>query len=253
MYLTRAWALPLIPLTLWAALLLSGKETELFLYINQATQVLPSWLWAGFSFLGNGWGIFALSFPLILFARRQLVCALISGAFAAIIASVLKPIINLPRPAGVLPENSFHILGNPLFINALPSGHTLTAFAIASAYFFSISKQNRNQFLILFLLAAFAGISRNAVGAHWPSDILIGSALGIWCGLLASKLGQYVKPEWLDPKAHLSRLIAISSIGVLYVLQTQTLDFSNNSFLQDCSSLMIVITLILFIRLQVKK
>ena len=55
----RAWAVPLFPLCLWLILLASGKEVEVFLWLNQAAQVLPNWAWAWFTFLGNGWGIFS--------------------------------------------------------------------------------------------------------------------------------------------------------------------------------------------------
>ncbi len=141
----RAWAAPLFPLCLWLILLASGKEVEVFLWLNQAAQVLPNWAWAWFTFLGNGWGIFALCFPLVLYAPRQLCAALISGAIAALISLTLKPLIGLPRPAGVLSENSFYLLGDPLLHHALPSGHTLTVFSVASALFFSTPHPKRNR------------------------------------------------------------------------------------------------------------
>ncbi|MFZ9185544.1 MAG: PAP2 family protein, partial [Polynucleobacter sp.] len=71
MSLGRAWAVPLLPLLLWLVLVVSGQEVQLFLWMNQAAQILPNWVWAWFTFLGNGWGVFALCFPLLLIAPRQ--------------------------------------------------------------------------------------------------------------------------------------------------------------------------------------
>ncbi len=248
----RAWAVPLIPLTLWVALLLSGHEVELFLWMNQAAQILPNWVWAWFTFLGNGWGVFALCFPLLLFAPRQLCTALLSGGFAAILSLTLKPLINLPRPAGVLSENSFTILGNPLLHHALPSGHTLTVFSVASALFFATSPSRRNLLLVLFVLATLTGISRSAVGAHWPGDILVGSALGIWCGLFASQIILHFKDRQFQATSPIPRLIALAGIGELYVLQTTVLDFPHNQLLQHLGSALVLITLILFVLKQNK-
>ena len=248
----RAWAIPLIPLSLWLILITSGKELELFLWLNHAAQVLPNWAWAWFTFLGNGWGIFALCFPLVLYAPRQLCAALISGALAAVISLSLKPLIGLPRPAGVLSQNSFHILGDPLLHHALPSGHTLTVFSVASALFFSTPQPKRNLLIVLFVLAILTGISRNAVGAHWPGDVLVGSALGIWCGLIASRWALSIRDAQLSPTNLVPRVIAIAGFAVLYVLQTTVLDFPHNQLLQYIGSAILVITLVLFVLRQNK-
>lgn len=252
MSLGRAWAVPLLPLILWLILVLSGQEIELFLWMNQAAQILPNWVWAWFTFLGNGWGVFALCFPLLIIAPRQLCAALLAGGFAAIISLILKPLINLPRPAGVLAENSFTILGNPLLQHALPSGHTLTVFSVASALFFSTSPARRNLLLVLFVIATLTGISRSAVGAHWPGDILVGSALGIWCGLIASRLMNQVKYQHLTPTSLIPRIIAVAGILELYVLQTTVLDFPHNQVLQYLGSALVLITLLVFVMRQNK-
>ena len=248
----RAWAVPLFPLCLWLILLACGNEVEVFLWLIQAAQVLPNWAWAWFTFLGNGWGIFALCFPLVLYAPRQLCAALISGAIAALISLTLKPLIGLPRPAGVLSENSFYLLGDPLLHHALPSGHTLTVFSVASALFFSTPHPKRNLFSVLFVLAVLTGISRNAVGAHWPGDVLVGSALGIWCGLIASRWVLRIKDNKLRPTSSIARVIAVAGFGVLYVLQTRVLDFTHNQALQYVGSAIVLITLVLFVLRQNK-
>ncbi|NCZ77819.1 MAG: phosphatase PAP2 family protein, partial [Burkholderiaceae bacterium] len=60
-------------------------------------------------------------------------------------------------------NKSFTILGNPLLQHALPSGHTLTVFSVASALFFATTPARRNLLLVLFVIATLTGISRSAV------------------------------------------------------------------------------------------
>ena len=67
-----AWFIPLIPLALAGAIYFGEFQSSSFLFINRFTQFLPDTLWAWLTFLGNGWGVFALAFPLLLLAPRLL-------------------------------------------------------------------------------------------------------------------------------------------------------------------------------------
>ena len=135
-----AWFIPLAPLALAAIIYFGDYQSGSFLYINQFTQQLPDTLWAWLTFLGNGWGVFALAFPLLLLAPRALSAAVFAGFISAIASPLLKNYFDLPRPAGVLTEGSYYRLGEPLLHKAFPSGHTLTAFAIATALYFAFDK-----------------------------------------------------------------------------------------------------------------
>jgi len=160
---TFAWFIPLAPLGLATAIYFGEFQNSSFLFINHFTQLLPVTLWAWLTFLGNGWGLFALSFPLLLIAPRLLSAGIFAGAIAALSSTLLKRVFDLPRPAGVLTDGSFYRIGEALLYKAFPSGHTLTAFAIASAFYFSTERNKRPLLLPLFLLAALVGLSRNAV------------------------------------------------------------------------------------------
>tara|TARA_B100000989_G_scaffold297809_2_gene284780 strand:+ start:57 stop:836 length:780 start_codon:yes stop_codon:yes gene_type:complete len=59
-------------------------------------------------------------------------------------------------------------------VNSLPSGHTQAAFTIAILFVLYFNKCN----FFFILIAAFIGISRIFMSAHFPSDIIIGAYVG---------------------------------------------------------------------------
>lgn len=244
------WFIPLIPISLASAIYFGDFQSSSFLFINSLTQSLPDTLWAWLTFLGNGWGAFALAFPLLLLAPRLLTSAIFSGALAAIVSPILKNCFSLPRPAGLLELESFHRVGGPLLHNAFPSGHTLTAFAVASAIYFASDKNKRTYVSLLFLVAALVGLSRNAVGAHWLTDVLGGAGFGLWCGMIAALLASHVSDPQLTPRGIWPRLMALGGIAAIYAHYTQIMDLELNLPLQYASITIVCITLILFVKAQ---
>jgi membrane-associated phospholipid phosphatase len=250
---TLVWLIPLLPIALASAIYFSEVQSSSFIFINGFTQLLPDTLWAWLTFFGNGWGIFAMAFPLLLLAPRLLTSGIIAGAIAAIASTSLKSIFDLPRPAGILVDGSFYRIGEPLLNRAFPSGHTLTAFAIATAIYFSIESNKRKPMLLIFAFACLIGISRSAVGAHWLTDVFAGAGVGMWCGLLGAVLGQHISDAQLAPNKIWPRLIAIAGALSIYVHLTQMMDLELNLPLQYASIAIIVITLIFFIKAQFMK
>lgn len=248
-----AWCIPLIPIGIGAALYFSEAQQSTFLAINSVTRLAPDWIWTWITFLGNGWGVFAISFPLLLLAPRALSAGIFAGGLAAIVSTVLKNAFNLPRPAGIFQEHEFYRIGEAVFHKAMPSGHTLTAFAVASAYFFSVPVKKRKPFVLLFIVASAVGLSRTAIGAHWLTDVLVGAGLGIWCGLIGAQLANLLPNKQLSPRSPWPRLIAIGGVASLYVLLTQTLDHPLNMPLQYACVALVLITLLLFLQQQTRR
>lgn len=65
------------------------------------------------------------------------------------------------------PDDSYH---------SFPSGHTATAFAAATV----LGKYYPRYRPYLYGLAVLVGLSRVYTQAHWPADVFLGAALGVW-------------------------------------------------------------------------
>ena len=90
-----------------------------------------------------------------------------------IIAEAIKFFISRPRPFFVL---NFQPLIDSNGISAsMPSGHAVFYFALATAVFLFNGKTGRWFFGAAFLI----GLARIFTGVHWPTDILVGAAIGI--------------------------------------------------------------------------
>ena len=245
-----AWFIPLIPLALAGAIYFGDFQSSSFLYINRFTQLLPDTLWAWLTFFGNGWGVFALAFPLLLLAPRMLTAGIFAGVIAALASSILKGYFDLPRPAGLLTDGSFYRIGEALLHKAFPSGHTLTAFATASALYFSADKNKRAPLLLLFLIAALVGLSRSAVGAHWLTDVLAGTGVGLWCGMFGTLLANQFPENQLGPRKIWSHLIALGGVIAMYAHITLKMDLELNLPLQYVAIAIVASTLIFYVRAQ---
>ena len=88
--------------------------------------------WTGLSILGNGWGILAVTAPLLVFAPRYQWAWLCAAPFAILFARSGKFLIESPRPAAVVDPSQMRVVGELLHNVSMPSGHTLTAFAVAA-------------------------------------------------------------------------------------------------------------------------
>jgi membrane-associated phospholipid phosphatase len=243
----RIWLLPVLLFALSAPLWLQRFEPALFLYLNTACLMVPALVWTGLSLLGNAWGVLGITAPLLVVAPRLLWAWLCAAPFAMVFARVGKELIVSPRPAAVLDPAHMRIIGERLELVSMPSGHTLTAFAVASAVYFALGAQQRWRHSWLFVLAGSAGLSRIAVGAHWPGDVAVGACLGLLAGLLGYRLLVRLKPGHFLPTAWSLRAVAVL-VGVAgFNLASEGLDFSEALPLQRVLALVVALSLAGFI------
>ncbi len=233
-------------LLLSAPLWLHWWEPRMFVYLNTLFAPVAAPVWTGLSILGNGWGVLGVTAPLLVLAPRYMWAWLCAAPFAIVLARSLKSWLESPRPAALVDNDQMRIMGETLHNVAMPSGHTLTAFAVASALFFALPAQRRARFAWLWLLAAGAGLSRIAVGAHWPGDVAVGAALGVLCGMLGQLLLVRMSPKHLQPTAWSLRLVAVLLCLALYHLLADELDFAENLPFQYALALVVAGSLLAF-------
>ena len=94
-----------------------------------------------------------------------------SGAFAWVLAYIIKFLLHIPRPFDVFAQVQSLILENGY---SFPSGHVTFYMALAVSIFLS---HKRAGYIFIFL-ALIIGIARIIAGVHFPLDILGGFALG---------------------------------------------------------------------------
>jgi membrane-associated phospholipid phosphatase len=237
----------LAPLIIWVLCWLFLPEPGLFLYLNHTARLLPDIVWVTFNMLGNGWSAFALLSPLLVLAPRLLIGAMFAGAIAGALSRWPKHVLEMPRPAGLLDHSTFYILERPLTSFAMPSGHTLTAFAVLSGIYFAMDRHRRKPFLWLFLLAALGGFARIALGAHWPSDVFAGAALGIFGGILGGHFSNRLPDTVVQNTSWLMRLIGFGAALCAYMLITTKIDFKIAEPVQYLFAILAVASVTIFV------
>jgi undecaprenyl-diphosphatase len=164
-------------------------DTSLFLTINHALSGhLATMFFSAVTYLGDGLVLaIVVLLPMYVFDRsnfrRHVLPMLVGVLVAAAVVNLLKIVVNRPRP-----EAFFEPLGIPVHLplgtppdRAFPSGHTQAAFG-AATYLSCVYRAASPVFLIL---AALVGLSRIAVGVHYPLDVLAGAFFGASFSLVA--------------------------------------------------------------------
>ena len=171
---------------LFIFVVLTGNNTNYFLVLNGLSNYTGDGLWTHLTVLGDT--VVALTI-LAAFAGRK-PAVLWAGILAALLAAAwaqgLKGPLNLLRPPAVLPADLLHIIGPALQKHSFPSGHTTTIFALAAVL--CMQFHHNGWRALFFLTAVLVGISRAAVGVHWPLDILAGAFGGWLSGIMGSAL-----------------------------------------------------------------
>jgi membrane-associated phospholipid phosphatase len=228
----RLWLLPLLIFVLSTPLWLHVWEPGMFVWLNQLCLPVAAPVWTGLSLLGNGWGILGITAPLLLRAPRLMWAWICAAPFAILFARLGKGFLVSPRPAAEVDNGQIRIVGEVLHNVSMPSGHTTTAFAVASAIYFALTPAQRKRHWWILLLAAGAGLSRVAVGAHWPGDVAVGICLGLLAGLLGNVLLATVPERCFAPTHWAMRVLALLVLCGVYFLVTDELDFAENQQIQ---------------------
>ena len=130
---------------------------------------------------GDGWLWYALGLILLFYGgahRYAAVAAAVSAAAVGILLfRILKHSSRRKRPCEIEPHCWASILPPDKY--SFPSGHSITAFAIAISIGLFYPQLQGCLLVIAFLIAG----SRIILGMHFLSDVLAGSAIGAMLGL----------------------------------------------------------------------
>lgn len=130
--------------------------------------------------LGDGWLWYALGIILLIWGGPPRFVAVGSAGLAVIsgilLFRFLKKVSHRKRPCEIEPHCWASILPPDQF--SFPSGHSITAFAIA----ITLGSFYPDLYLCLLLAALCIAASRMILGMHFLSDVLAGSAIGALLG-----------------------------------------------------------------------
>lgn len=113
--------------------------------------------------------------------RAGLATAVASLATTYVVQKRIKPVFRRQRP---FVGRDVVVVGIKTMDASFPSGHTASSFAAATALTTFYPKAAP----LVFGLAAAVGISRVHLGHHFPSDVAVGSLIGIATGTLVAWL-----------------------------------------------------------------
>lgn len=189
--------------------------------------------WSSLTVAGFGWSCFIL---LLAADRRDGALVALMGPvvlFTSLVSYGLKQWLAVTRPAGSDIGGALAVVGERIQgLGSTPSGHALAAGATAAllVFWFGSSPRLRPACWAIGLLGAAVAMSRVMVGAHWPSDVLLGMAVGVGTVLAVlafvamgpfAALWQALAQASASPRGQ-RRVAAVEIIGVLGLLSTPT-------------------------------
>jgi membrane-associated phospholipid phosphatase len=163
------------------------SKQESFQLLNAYHNNIFDTFFINFTWFGDG--LISIVAVILLSAfnqRKQAMILLLAYISSGITAQLLKHAFNHPRPKLFFEQSkiSFHFIENIRIYteDSFPSGHTASAFAMATV--FSLFNYDKRFSLLALLLAAMEGYSRVYLGQHFLEDLAAGAFIGILFGMI---------------------------------------------------------------------
>jgi membrane-associated phospholipid phosphatase len=176
--------------------LLANGKSAAFIGLNAYHPFLLNVFFINYTFIGDG--IFALCLIaaiLFYFKRKQQGLALLySFLISGLIVQLIKNLVDSPRPKLFFEAGQYlHFIDGVSLANnsSFPSGHTATAFAIATVMVMMM--KDKSWQLLILIAAVLVGYSRIYLAQHFLLDVIIGAVIGSTSGIAAVYLAQNIK------------------------------------------------------------
>jgi membrane-associated phospholipid phosphatase len=160
--------------------LLYSRE-DIFFSVNAIHNTTADLIAPYVTAAGAGLTVVILSAIIALFNYRKAFLLATSYGVTAIVAQIIKHLINAPRPKLYFADQLdkiYFVKGVEIFsYNSFPSGHTVTAFS--AAVVLTYLAKNKSWGLLFLLAAVCIGYSRMYLSEHFFEDVTAGSVLGV--------------------------------------------------------------------------
>lgn len=159
-----------------------NSKAACFISLNGTHTTWMDAFFTWYTILGEGY-VAILLFIVLLIFRQYLLGVHILAVFltSGIVAQLIKQFTHMPRPRVFLQGGQYNQFIEGVTRggwSSFPSGHTVTAFAVATIL--ALHTSNKWVSLIYLLMAIGVGYSRIYLGHHFLEDVLAGSIVGVF-------------------------------------------------------------------------
>lgn len=165
------------------------SKTDGFLIFNRFHS---AWLDIFFKYITNlGDGLISILAATVLLAirkKKKAMTVALAYIYSGLLIQIAKRIFHMPRPKYYFEQTLFHythfVEGISMYNhNSFPSGHTASAFALATVLVLVFKKQKISPYCLFF--AFLIGYSRIYLAQHFLIDVIFGAITGITCAILS--------------------------------------------------------------------